>query len=130
MKYRVLVVEDNKPNLELLCDWLEAEGYEVLSAENLEQARAAFSNQQPHAVLLDAQLGAQDGLSFASWARRHAAARDIPIIAVTAHAMLPDQERVMHAGCHACVPKPIDFVLLRQQLDRWISNAERLQSRS
>jgi two-component system cell cycle response regulator DivK len=127
MKRRVLIVEDNETNRELLRDWLEAEGYEVLSAENLERARAVFADQQPHAVLLDIQLGGEDGLSFASWARRHSKVRDIPVIAVTAHAMVTDQARIMQAGCHACVPKPIDFKLLRQQLDRWIGHVERLQ---
>ncbi len=130
MKHRILIVEDNKPNLELLTDWLESEGYEVLTAENLQRARTVFTESQPHAVLLDIQLGGEDGLTFASWARRHATVRDIPVIAVTAHAMISDQERIMQAGCHACVPKPVNFKQLRQQLDIWISNAERLQSRS
>ena len=101
--------ETHLPNRELLCDWLEAEGFEVLAAENLEQAFAALKNEPPQAVLLDVQLGDEDGLSLATWVRRDPKLHNIPVIAVTAHAMVTDQERVMQAGCHACVSKPIDF---------------------
>jgi CheY-like chemotaxis protein len=116
MKHRILVVEDNQPNRELLCDWLEAEGFEALAAENLHQAFVVFKNRAFNAVLLDVQLGPEDGLDFAVWIRRESKLKDLPVIAVTAHAMLTDQERVIQAGCNACIPKPIDFKLLRAQL--------------
>ncbi|MFZ0639663.1 MAG: response regulator [Candidatus Acidiferrales bacterium] len=130
MKHRILVVEDNLPNRELLCDWLEAEGFEVLSAENLEQSFAAFKIQPPHAVLLDVQLGREDGLSLAKWIRQDPKLHDLPIIAVTAHAMVTDQERVIQAGCDTCVSKPIDFKLLAAQLERQLGRAAHLQSKS
>lgn len=120
MKQRLLIVEDNPANRELLSDWLEVEGFEVVSAENLEQARAALKTNELHAVLLDVQLGADDGLALATWIRSDPALRDIPVIAVTAHAMLTDQERVLRAGCNASISKPISFPLLREQLDRWL----------
>jgi two-component system KDP operon response regulator KdpE len=69
---RILVVEDNKLSRELLCDWLEAENYQVASATNLEQAFAAIQEMPPDAVLLDVQLGDQDGLSIAWWIRKQA----------------------------------------------------------
>jgi CheY-like chemotaxis protein len=121
MKQRILVVEDNEPNRELLCDWLDIEGFEVLSAENLQQAFAAFQGEPPHAVLLDVQLGVEDGLELAAWARKDPKLSNVPIIAVTAHAMVTDQERVIQAGCNACVSKPIDFKLLRQQIQWWLT---------
>ena len=127
MKHRILVVEDNQPNRELLCDWLEAEGFEVVAAENLEQAFAAFKDQPPHAVLLDVQLGSEDGLSLATWIRRKPKLQNIPVIAVTAHAMVTDHERVIEAGCNACTSKPIDFKLLGKQLERWLDHATKLQ---
>lgn len=129
MKHRILVVEDNQPNRELLCDWLEAEGFEALAAENLEQAFAAFKDQPPHAVLLDVQLGPEDGLSLATWIRREPKLHNIPVIAVTAHAMVTDQERVLQAGCNACISKPVDFRLLGEQLERWLTHVASLQSR-
>jgi CheY-like chemotaxis protein len=117
MTHRILVVEDNLPNRELLSDWLEIEGFGVMAAANLDQAFDAFKGQPPHAVLLDVQLGAEDGLTLAYWIREDPQFRHTPVIAVTAHAMVTDQERVMQAGCNACVSKPIDFQLLKKHLE-------------
>lgn len=121
---RVLVVEDNFPNRELLCDWLEMEQFAVVAAENLTEAFAALENETPHVVLLDVQLGLEDGLALAAAMRKDPRQSAIPIIAVTAHAMVTDQERVIQAGCNACVSKPIDFKILRQQMDWWLSRSE------
>jgi two-component system, cell cycle response regulator DivK len=123
MMHRILVVEDNQPNREFLCDWLEATGFEAVAAENLDQAFATIKNQVPHAVLLDVQLGTEDGPSFASWLRREPNLKNVPVIAVTAHAMVTDQERVIQAGCNACIPKPVDFQLLCEQLQQWLTVA-------
>lgn len=120
MTRRILVVEDNELNRELLCDWLEAENYYVASATNLEQAFAAIQEIPPDAVLLDVQLGDQDGLSIAWWIRKQAKLSHIPVIAVTAHAMVTEQERIFLAGCNACVSKPIDFKVLSKQLQQWL----------
>lgn len=120
MKRIILVVEDNQPSRELLSDWLEVEGFKVVAAENLEQAFAAFRKQPPHAVLLDVQLGLEDGLSLAKWVREDPQFRNTPVIAVTAHAMVTDQERVMQAGCNAVVSKPIDFKQLKKHLAAYL----------
>ena len=121
MTRHILVVEDNDLSRELLCDWLESEGYQVTSASTLDQAFDAIKKLPPDAVLLDVQLGDQDGLSMASWMRRQPALSHIPIIAVTAHAMVTEQERISQAGCNACVPKPIDFKELTKQLQQWLA---------
>src|SRR3989442_308738 len=103
MKPRILVVEDNPLNRELLCEWLDAEGYEVVTAADLKTGFEAVEKEHPHVVLLDVQLGADDGLSLAAWLRQQPALRDIPVIAVTAHAMMTERERILQAGCNACV---------------------------
>ncbi len=121
MTRHILVVEDNDLSRELLCDWLESEGYQVTSASALDQAFDAIKKLPPDAVLLDVQLGDQDGLSMASWMRRQPSLSHIPIIAVTAHAMVTEQERISQAGCNACVPKPIDFKELTKQLQQWLA---------
>ncbi|HZP07140.1 MAG TPA: response regulator [Terracidiphilus sp.] len=121
MSHRILVVEDNLLNLELLCDWLDTEGYTAEAAVNLREAFAAFVRQPPDAVLLDVQLGTEDGLSLAMWIRSDTQFRSLPVIAVTAHAMLTDQQRVLQAGCNACVSKPIDFQLLSKHLRAYLS---------
>ncbi len=121
MKHRVLVVEDNQLSRELLCDWLETEGYEAKFAEDLKTAFTAVQTHQPHAVLLDVQLGADDGLALASWIRQQQMLRHIPVIAVTAHAMVIEQDRILQAGCNTCISKPVDFGLLRDQLQLWLA---------
>jgi CheY-like chemotaxis protein len=130
MKERILVVEDNLANRELLCDWLESEDFQVITAQNLEQSFGAFNVQPPQAVLLDIQLGSEDGLSLAKWIRGEPKLRHIPVIAVTAHAMVTDQERIIEAGCNACISKPIDFKLLSRELGRWLELSAKLSSSS
>jgi two-component system cell cycle response regulator DivK len=127
MKHRILVIEDNPANSELLCDWLEAQGFAPVAAENLEQAFAALQRHIPDAILLDVQLGAEDGLDVSRWVRQQPHLHDLPILAVTAHAMITDHERVLQDGCNACISKPVDFKSLRRHLDRWLRFAEKLE---
>ena len=115
-------------NRELLCDWLEAEGHEVLSAEDLSSARCLLQERQPDAVLLDVQLGNEDGLSLAAWMRKQPELCHLPVIAVTAHAMVTEHQRFLQAGCNACVSKPINFKLLNAELQQWLAPSERLPS--
>lgn len=127
MKSYILVVEDNPLNRELLCDWLEAEGFEVSSAQDLSAARSSLEARPPDAVLLDVQLGNEEGLSLAAWMRKEPNLNNTPIIAVTAHAMVTEQERFLHAGCNACVPKPINFKVLREELEHWLQSSKTLR---
>jgi CheY-like chemotaxis protein len=120
MNYRILVVEDNPLNAELLKEWLEMEGYEVFSASDLKTAYAAVESLRPHAILLDVQLGDENGLSLAAWMRQQPALCHIPVIAVTAHALVGEQEHILQSGCNAYIPKPVDFKLLRENLERWL----------
>jgi CheY-like chemotaxis protein len=123
----ILVVEDNPLNRELLRDWLEVEGYEVWPATDLQTSYEVFAKRIPDAVLLDINLGKDDGLDLLAWLRQKPEMRDIPVIAVTAHALVAEQERILQAGCRACLSKPIDFKLLRAELNRWLQ--ERTVSR-
>lgn len=130
MKRGILVVEDNQLNRELLCDWLEAEGYEVWSAADLKGGYESFANRLPEAVLLDINLGADDGLALVAWMRQKPETREIPVIAVTAHALVAEQERILNAGCKACHSKPVDFRLLREEIKLWLQAAKMLQINS
>lgn len=123
MTYHILVVEDNAMNRELLCDWLDAEGYDVRCATTLQEAHHLCESSAPDAILLDVQLGPEDGLQLAVWLRGRADSRHVPIIAVTAHAMVTDQQRILQSGCNAWVPKPVDFTRLREQLRLWLAAA-------
>jgi two-component system, cell cycle response regulator DivK len=122
LKHGILVVEDNQLNRELLCDWLEVEGYEVWSAADLMASYEVFAKRLPDAVLLDINLGAEDGLDLVAWMRQKPEMREIPVIAVTAHALVTEQERMLQAGCRACLSKPINFQGLREQLNHWLQD--------
>ena len=127
MKHCILVVEDNQLNRELLRDWLEVEGYEVWSATDLQTSYDAFAKRIPDAVLLDINLGKDDGLDLIAWMRQKPETREVPVIAVTAHALVAEQELILKAGCRACLSKPIDFQLLRAELERWLKNTKTLR---
>ena len=129
MKKRILVVEDNSLNRDLLCDWLEAEGHEALHAQDLAGARRLLQSERPDGVLLDVQLGNEDGLSLAIWMRRQPSFSGIPVIAVTAHAMVTELQRFLQSGCNACIPKPIDFKLLNRELEKWLVPLQESPSR-
>lgn len=127
MKHRILVVEDNPLNSELLRDWLEVEGYEVAIATNLNAAFEAARKQPPSAVLLDVQLGSEDGLTLASWMREQPGLSEVPVIAVTAQAMVAEQQHILESGCKSIVSKPVDFGALQHQLELWLSCSAVLQ---
>jgi two-component system, cell cycle response regulator DivK len=122
MKACILIVEDNQLNRELLRDWLEVEGYEVWSAADLKATYEVFSKRLPDAVLLDINLGSENGLDLITWMRQKPELGQIPVIAVTAHALLAEQERILQAGCRACLSKPINFQDLREQLNHWLQD--------
>ncbi len=122
MKHCILVVEDNPLNRELLCDWLEMEGYEVWSAADLKASYEVFSKVIPDTVLLDINLGAENGLDLLAWMRQKPQLAKIPVIAVTAHALVTDQERILQAGCKASLSKPISFEGLRELLNHWLQD--------
>jgi len=124
VKHCILVVEDNQLNRELLRDWLEVEGYEVWSAADLNSSYEVFAKRLPDAILLDINLGKEDGLALVTWMSQKSETREIPVIAVTAHAMAAERERILNAGCCACLSKPIDFQLLREELSRWLLNSK------
>jgi two-component system cell cycle response regulator DivK len=88
---------------------------------DLRAARLVLTDQQPDAVLLDVQLGDEDGLSLAAWMRQQPELCHVPVIAVTAHAMVTEQLRFLQAGCNACVSKPVNFKLLSAELQRWLA---------
>lgn len=127
MKKTILVVEDNPLNSELLRDWLEVEGYDVAIATDLDAAFAAVMNQPTSAVLLDVQLGSENGLILASWMHQRAGFSEIPVIAVTAQAMFSERQHILESGCKGIVPKPVDFAVLRNQLQLWLSCSSVMQ---
>jgi two-component system cell cycle response regulator DivK len=120
----ILVVEDNQLNRELLRDWLEVEDYEAWCAADLKESYEVFAKRIPDAVLLDINLGKEDGLDLLAWMLEKPETREIPVIAVTAHALVAEQERILKAGCRAWLSKPVDFQLLREELIRSLQESK------
>ena len=82
--------------------------------------KSAFAAVRSHQPLLDIQVGGDDGLALATWIRQEPAFREIPVIAVTAHAMADEQQRILQGGCNACLSKPVDFAALQKQLQLFL----------
>lgn len=104
----ILVVEDNEQNLELVEYLLEDEGITVRSALDADAARASLDEQTPDLILMDMQLPGTDGLTLVQEIRIREEIAQLPIIALTAHAMRGDRERFLAGGCDGYIAKPID----------------------
>lgn len=113
---RILLVEDNSDNLMLVQDFVEALGYQVLIAPDGQAGVLFAEREKPDLILLDMSLPVMDGWHAARQMKANASSSDIPIIALTAHAMVGDRERALESGCDDYLSKPIDFVALRQKI--------------
>ncbi|HEV8679863.1 MAG TPA: response regulator [Stellaceae bacterium] len=111
---RVLIVEDNELNLKLLRDVLEAHGYATLAAREGGAALALARGDQPDLILMDLQLPDISGLEAVRQLKDDEETRAIPVVAVTAFAMVGDERKALTSGCDAYVAKPI---VLRDFLD-------------
>ncbi len=121
---RLLVVDDNPVNLKLLRVLLRAEGFDVATADDAPSALDALAEGGPSydAVLVDIQLPGVDGLDLTRAVRADAAHPDLVVVAVTAYAMVGDEDRALRAGCDAYVTKPIDTRALPRLLDALITS--------
>ena len=102
----ILVVEDQEDNMQILRDLLVNANYQLIEAENGEQALAAVAKQRPDLILMDIQIPIIDGYEATRRIKADPALRSIPIIAVTSHALSGGEEKARAAGCDDFVPKP------------------------
>ena len=106
MSKRILVVEDQEDNRQIIRDMLAGTDYEIIEAENGEEALAAVAKQRPDLILMDVQLPIMDGYEAARRIKADPALRSIPIIAVTSYALSGEDKRARAAGCDDYVAKP------------------------
>ena len=102
----ILVVEDQADNRQILRDLLGNAGYDLIEAENGEEALIAIGKQRPDLILMDIQLPMMDGYEATRRIRANPVMKDIPIIAVTSYALTGDDSKAFAAGCNAYVTKP------------------------
>ena len=109
---KILLVEDNELNRDMLSRRLRRQGYDVLLALDGVEALATAESAKPDLILMDMDLPVLDGWSATRTLRGNSAISHIPVIALTAHALPVDRERAMQAGCDAYQSKPVDFAEL------------------
>jgi two-component system, cell cycle response regulator DivK len=115
---RILVVEDNELNRDVLRRRLTRRGYDVVVARDGREGLELARTREPHLILMDLGLPEVDGWECVRRLRGQASTERIPVIALTAHAMLGDRERALDAGCDEFDTKPIDFDGLLTKMDR------------
>jgi two-component system response regulator len=104
---RVLVVEDNEDNMTLMRDILDALGYTTLTAVNGVEGLEVAERELPDLILMDLSMPLMDGWTATRYLKGNPATAHIPVIALTAHAMLGDRDRALEAGANDYVTKPI-----------------------
>ena len=121
MVRKLLYVEDNDDNLYMLTLWFDvAGGYEIVSAPDGAAGIAMATAELPDLILMDLNLPEIDGWEATRRLKADPATRDIPIIALTAHAMAGDREKALATGCDEFETKPIDFDRLLPKIERLI----------
>jgi len=121
MPKRILAVEDNLSNMILISRVVEAEGYELLKAEDGVTALDLLAKEKPDLILLDINIPGIHGLDLASRLKADQRLSDVPLIATTANVLLGDKERCLEAGCDDYLPKPLDIRELRRMMNRYLA---------
>lgn len=122
---RILVVDDNPANLRLVCAVLAFEGFEVVSAASAEEALAHIDERLPDLLLTDIEMPGMSGLELSRLLKTSLPTRRLPIVALTAYAMLGDEEKALAAGCDAYFTKPVDTRTLGARLTALIEAGEK-----
>jgi two-component system, cell cycle response regulator DivK len=112
----ILVVEDNLANQMLIEAVLHDDGYEVHLASSAPEALASIQADRPDLILMDIQLPGQDGLSLTRQLKADPAQSSIPVVAITAYAMITDRALSIDAGCVGYITKPYDTRKLASQI--------------
>jgi CheY-like chemotaxis protein len=115
---KILLVEDNEMNRDMLSRRLKRHSLEVVEAVDGQQALDRAHAEHPDIILMDLNLPGIDGWEATRRLRANEATRHIPIIALTAHAMSGDREKALQAGCDEYEPKPVDLAQLLAKISR------------
>ena len=114
---KILIVEDNEMNRDMLARRLERKGYEVACAVDGPEGIAMAVSQAPDIILMDVALGDMDGWEATAAIRRNPSTSKIPIIALTAHALQSDRMKSIEAGCVDFETKPVQLPQLLEKIE-------------
>jgi CheY-like chemotaxis protein len=115
---KLLYVEDNEMNRDMLSRRLQRRGHEVLIASDGEQGLAMAATEKPDLILMDMSLPVVDGWEATRRLKAARETRGIPIIGLTAHAMATDRDKCLAAGCDDYDTKPVELTRLLEKIDR------------
>ena len=119
---KILVVEDNQDNRELVVKVLKINGYKVIEAVDGEEALEKTKTENPDLILMDLFIPKIDGYEVTRRLKSDRDLKHIPVIALTAHAMKGDMEVALAAGCDGYIPKPIDVRELPKQIEYFLKH--------
>ena len=117
---KILIVEDNEMNRDMLSRRLERKGYDVVMAEDGKKGVDMSKSENPDLILMDLSLPIMDGWEATSTIKEDEETKSIPIIVLTAHAMAGDREKALEAGADEYDTKPIDFKRLLGKIKEFI----------
>ena len=117
---KLLLVEDNEMNRDMLTRRLQKRGYDVVTALDGQEAVALVSKEAPDLVLMDMSLPVLDGWQATRLIKGNKATEGIPVIALTAHALNQDREQAFAAGCDEFETKPVDFPALVAKIELFL----------
>jgi CheY-like chemotaxis protein len=120
---RILLVEDNEMNRDMLSRRLERKGYQVVIAVDGQQAIDLAASEKPDLILMDMSLPVMDGWEATRRLKAGGQTKEIPIIALTAHAMPEDERKAREAGCNDYDTKPIELPRLLEKIAVQLENA-------
>jgi len=120
---KVLLVEDNEMNRDMLSRRLERKGFDVVFALDGQAAVEMAGREHPDVILMDMSLPVMDGWEATRRIKANDKLQNIPIIALTAHAMSGDREKALQAGCEEYDTKPIDFPRLIEKINVLLKSA-------
>ncbi len=121
MSKRILVVEDQEDNRQIIRDMLSTSDYQITEAENGEEALAAVAKQRPDLILMEIQLPSMDGYEATRRLRTNHALSSTPIIAVTSYAPIGEEQKAREAGCNDFVPTPYSPRQLLAKIRQYLS---------
>jgi CheY-like chemotaxis protein len=122
MMSKILVVEDNEMNRDMLTRRLERKGFEVVVAINGKAGIDMASSSNPDIILMDLSLPVIDGWEATRQIKADPATQSIPVIALTAHAMAGDEQKALEAGCDDYDTKPIDLSRLLDKIENLLAS--------
>src|ERR1051326_7145171 len=120
---KILLIEDNEMNRDMLSRWLGRKGYDVVLAVDGESGVAMARSESPDLILMDMSLPVLDGWEATRRLKADAGVRHIPVIALTAHAMSSDRDKAIEAGCDDYDTKPVELERLLGKIEALLGRA-------